>query len=266
MPKQTCFVIMSIGDQTHDGTTVSSGELKTRYTDLIREAILKAGPNLEVTRADEVAIPGTITNDILTRIMHSDIVVADVSYPNPNVFYELGLRHASKPGTIILRDTNGPRPPFDIAHLRHIAYENTASGLKKLSEAIAQYLAHFKANPDSPDNQFLEMAKLTQFQYPDFGGDEDVDPETAMITSLFQNPETFDLFVRKSQGEDVADADLARAMMSSPDIAIMLAKHMIDSGQSIMPTPDVAPPKKRAPSRSRTKKPAKTRSKRKPKK
>ena len=102
MKNRTCFVIMPIGDQTFADETISATDLKSRYTDLIREAILKAEPTLEVTRADEVAIPGTITEDILTRIMHSDVVVADVTYPNPNVFYELGLRHASRAGTIIL--------------------------------------------------------------------------------------------------------------------------------------------------------------------
>lgn len=65
---------------------------------------MKARPNLEIVRADEVAFPGTMTTDIITRIMHSDYVIADVSYPNPNVFYELGLRHACRVGTIIIKD------------------------------------------------------------------------------------------------------------------------------------------------------------------
>ena len=95
---------MAIGEQSHDGTTVSAKELRSHYDDLIKEALLKARPNLEITRADDVAAPGAITSDILTRIMHSDLVVADVTYPNPNVYYELGLRHASKNGTVIIRD------------------------------------------------------------------------------------------------------------------------------------------------------------------
>ena len=66
--------------------------------------------------------------------MRSDFVVADVTYPNPNVFYELGVRHSCRTGTIIIRDRNGPSIPFDIAHLRHIEYENNPSGLKILAE------------------------------------------------------------------------------------------------------------------------------------
>ena len=266
MKNRTCFVIMPIGDQTFADETISATDLKSRYTDLIREAILKAEPTLEVTRADEVAIPGTITEDILTRIMHSDVVVADVTYPNPNVFYELGLRHASRAGTIILRDVAGPHPPFDIAHLRHIAYENTPSGLKKLSSDISQYLSHFRSNPQMPDNQFLSMAKLTHFQYPEFGIPEEEDPETAMMTALLSQPEILNLFVRKSQGENVDDSELAIAMMSNPDLAGMMAKHLIQSGHSFLPDPTAQatkpipkprrkkPTKKKASARSRKRK------------
>ena len=106
MANQTCFVVMPIGAQEYVGGSVTSEELKSRYDDLIKEALLKADPSLEVTRADEVAAPGTITSDIILRLMNADHVVADITFPNPNVFYELGLRHACRLGTIIL----GERP------------------------------------------------------------------------------------------------------------------------------------------------------------
>lgn len=143
MPEKTCFVIMAIGDQSVDDRIVASSELKCKYDDLIKEAIVKARPRLDVARADDIALPGTITTDIVTRIMHSDYVVADVTYPNPNVFYELGLRHACRTGTVIIKDKEGPRVPFDIAHLRYIEYENTTSGLKQLASQLEAYFDHF---------------------------------------------------------------------------------------------------------------------------
>lgn len=115
---KSVFVVMPIGDQSYGDVSITESELRDRYDHLIREALLKAAPDLEVMRADDVDAMGAITTDILTRIMHADIVIADVTYPNPNVFYELGLRHTSRNGTIIIRDRDGPRTPFDIAHLR----------------------------------------------------------------------------------------------------------------------------------------------------
>src|ERR1700693_1350859 len=100
-PQQSCFVIMPIGDQKFAGYEVSASDLKSRYSDLIREAILKARPNLDVIRADEAPSPGGITTDIFERLMRADYVVVDITYPNPNVFYELGIRHACRPGTIL---------------------------------------------------------------------------------------------------------------------------------------------------------------------
>lgn len=168
MAGKTCFVIMPIGEQAYNGNNISSAELKRRYDDLIKEAVLKARPDLDVKRADEVALPGTITSDIITRLMHSDYVVADVSYPNPNVFYELGMRHSCRVGTIIIKDRAAPNTPFDISQLRHIEYDNTATGLKALAETLKTYFDHFERVPSRPDNQFLEIAKLTGYKYPDF--------------------------------------------------------------------------------------------------
>ena len=135
---------------------------------MIAEAIRKADPELEVSRADDVSFPGSITSDILTRIMHSTYVVADITYPNPNLFYELGLRHAVRNKTILLREANSSANVFDISHLRHIEYENTPTGLKDLSQKLKENFEWMAANPQKPDNHFIEMAALTGFQYPSF--------------------------------------------------------------------------------------------------
>lgn len=229
----TCFVIMPIGDQTVGGETTTFIELKQRYDDLIKEAINKAAPDLEVVRADEIALPGTITSDILTRIMHSDIVIADVTFPNPNVFYELGLRHACKPGTIIIKDKNGPKVPFDIAHLRHIEYENTPTGLKELSENLKKYIVHFSDNPSHPDNHLLELAKLTGYKFQNYGKNE-YDPEEdklSVFLSVMQHPDLMEIFMRKGAGEPVDNTEIFQTFMKHPDIAGTLFKAMVRSGE-----------------------------------
>lgn len=165
---KTCFVIMPIGRLEYNNNIIEEEQLRNKYNNLIKEAILKAYPDLEVTRADEVSAPGTISTDIITRIMHSDIVIADITYPNPNVFYELGLRHACKSGTILIKEKISTQTPFDISHLRHIMYENTTNGLQVLSKEIGKIINLFLEQPDKPDNHFLEIAKLTSYQYPNY--------------------------------------------------------------------------------------------------
>lgn len=255
MSKNTCFVIMPIGNQSHDGAQQSAQDLKKRYDDLIREALLAARPDLDITRADEVAVPGTITSDILTRVMHSDFVVADVSFPNPNVFYELGLRHACRPGTIIIRDAETPKPPFDIAHLRHIEYQNTPTGLKELGDAFRRYFAHVANHPNRPDNHFLELAKLTQYQFPDYGAPEEtVAPEIEAMLAVMGSPDLLNLLTSAGKGQQVNQEQLLRAFAADPHTAKQLLGALMRGGyfQFPQPTKHVRGPHRTLPKRRKT--------------
>ncbi|MCO5383199.1 MAG: hypothetical protein NHB15_14915 [Methanosarcina barkeri] len=102
---KTCFVIMPIGDQKcGDKIIISASELRSKYDGLIKEAITKSRPDLNIIRSDDIASPGTITLAILDKLMNSDYVVADITYPNPNVFYELGIRHTCRTGTVLIKE------------------------------------------------------------------------------------------------------------------------------------------------------------------
>ena len=173
MSEKTCFVIMPIGNQKHGDIEISASELKARYNDLIKVAINNANSELTVIRADEFPISGSISKEILTYLMHADYVIADISYPNPNVFYELGLRHAVRSGTILIKDSSAPRVPFDINHLKYYEYENTPSGLKNLSDQLKEYFSS-EQTTTHPDNDFLYLAQFTKYRYPDFSDRKDL--------------------------------------------------------------------------------------------
>ncbi|MDK2970557.1 MAG: hypothetical protein PWP23_312 [Candidatus Sumerlaeota bacterium] len=253
-PKQ-CLVIMPIGDQVVDGKTITMAELRKRYDDLIKEAIKIADPELEVTRADDVAMPGTITSDILTRIMHSPIVIGDVTFPNPNVFYELGLRHACRLGTVIIRDKEGPRLPFDIAHQRAVEYSNTPSGLKELGEKLKQVFGHFSRNPTVADNHLQELAQLTKYRFPDYSDKTEVeDPETVLFMEVMQTPSLMKLFIEAGEGAKPDPATLVAAIVENPKLAPLFAKMLVKSGSfSLTPNKQLppAPPQRKSRKRRR---------------
>ena len=170
MPTQkTCFVVMPIGDQKcGDTVVVESGVLREYYNFLIKKAITDARPGLKVVRADEISTRGVITDDIFTQIMNADYVIADVTYPNPNVFYELGLRHACRAGTIIIKEENSPPPPFDIAPLQYIKYKYSPKGLEELSENLESAFKSIEEDPNHPDNGFQKLAKQESYTFPDY--------------------------------------------------------------------------------------------------
>lgn len=231
MPAKTCFVVMAIGEQKDGDETISATDLKSKYNDLIKEAILKARPDLDVVRADDISLPGTITTDIITRIMHSDYVVADVTYPNPNVFYELGLRHACRIGTIIIRDKAGPKIPFDIAHLRYVEYENTTTGLKQLSLQLDSYFSHFERDSVRPDNHFQELAKLTNYSFPCYQKVEEIPAEMQVINGLLESPELLNIILRQQSGESIDQGELLRQVLSNPKVSQPFLQAMVKSGE-----------------------------------
>lgn len=230
MSTKTCFVIMAIGDQEFNGQKLTYHDLKGKYDNLIKEAILKARPNLEVVRADEISLLGTITTDIITRIMHSDYVIADVTFPNPNVFYELGLRHACRPGTVIIKDKSGPNVPFDIAHLRYVEYENSTGGLKSLASQLNNYFDHFDREPSRPDNHLLELAKLTSYEFQNYKKAEEHPPEVQAMMGLLASPQLLEMLVRQNSGEAIDQAEILTLLFSNPSIIQPLLTAMVKSG------------------------------------
>lgn len=94
---------------------------------------------LEIIRVDEVAGPGIIFEDIKREITQASVVIAEVTAPNQNVFYELGYSHALNKPTILLAQ-RGKELPFDIRSYRVIFYDDTIGGKPAVERALGQHL------------------------------------------------------------------------------------------------------------------------------
>ena len=122
---------------------------------LIQPALSKNG--LEGKTTGVIAEAGNIRVDMFQMLIVYDLVIADISIDNANVFYELGIRHGLRPnGTILLRfPTSGKDVPFDLKTDRYIAYEreNPAGAVDQLAQSIKetiQVLRRADRRPDSP--------------------------------------------------------------------------------------------------------------------
>ncbi|PPK73911.1 uncharacterized protein DUF4071 [Methylobacter tundripaludum] len=116
--KLHAFVAMPFGQKKGpDGTDIDFNAI---YENLLKPAIEAAG--LEAFRADEEQAAGDIKTDMFQELLIADLVVADLTLDNPNVWYELGVRHALRSrGTVLIQ---GPRStqPFDIYTDRKLNY------------------------------------------------------------------------------------------------------------------------------------------------
>jgi hypothetical protein len=117
---------------------------------LIQPALAACGINGGTTGAFKDA--GSIHEDMFLEIADADIVIADISLHNANVFYELGVRHAIRKRTTVLIRTRveGNDTPFDIQGIRYISYSatNPEQCIAELQAAILQSLARDAS--DSP--------------------------------------------------------------------------------------------------------------------
>jgi tetratricopeptide (TPR) repeat protein len=153
-----CFVLMPFGRKMDAGGHLT--DFDCIYRKIITPAVAQAG--LEPVRADEEKIGGTIHKPMFERLMLCPYAIADITSANPNVFYELGIRHALRPRSTVILFRQGTILPFDIVLVRGIAYKTGAAGEPVEAEAtielIARQLKEARNNPhdDSPLFQLVD--------------------------------------------------------------------------------------------------------------
>jgi hypothetical protein len=101
MSKDKCFVIMPFGTKPIPDEPNKSFDFDKVYRTVIRRAVEEAG--MEAIRADEQSGSHIIHSDMFRELRDRAVVLADLSLGNPNVYYELGIRHVlSSGGTVLM--------------------------------------------------------------------------------------------------------------------------------------------------------------------
>ena len=107
------------------------------YLNVIKAVCAKFG--LTAIRADEIYGPGVVLQDIIEQVVTSQLVIADISEPNANVYFEVGYALAANT-PIILLATRGTSLPFDVAGFRVLFYEDSIGGKARLEEGLKKHL------------------------------------------------------------------------------------------------------------------------------
>jgi hypothetical protein len=158
-----CFYITPIGD---DGSEVRKhSDMMLKH--LVDPALSPFG--LKVIRADRIEKSGLITQQVLEHIVYSKLCVVDLSFNNPNVFYELGIRHMCRiPAIQIIR--KGDKIPFDVSQGRTISVDTSDvytimdkfdSAKKELVEHVKSFLAPDAPLGDNPVAAYLPGLRIT---------------------------------------------------------------------------------------------------------
>jgi hypothetical protein len=147
-----CFFMAPIGDEGEEERKHSDMVLST----LVAPALSQSG--LNVIRADQIIKPGMISKQIIEYIWKSRLVIVDLSFHNPNVFYELAIRHMlGRPTVHIVKKSDGI--PFDIGNFRTIELEDMGYDFVARIEThkvkIANYVREALDGSSSADNPIL---------------------------------------------------------------------------------------------------------------
>jgi hypothetical protein len=109
----------------------------TLYRTVIRHEAKRLG--FEVIRIDEINRPGIIFQDIQRKIEDAKVVIAEITAPNQNVYYEVGYAHALNKPTILLAQ-RGKELPFDIRSYRVIFYDDSIGGKPLVEKTLREHL------------------------------------------------------------------------------------------------------------------------------
>lgn len=145
-----CFYITPIGPEDSEQRKHSDFFMEYIVTPALKEFGLK------LVRADQIGKPGMIGKQVLEHILNARLVVADLSFHNPNVFYELCLRHATRQPTVqVIRSSENI--PFDIDQYRTVKIDTSSvyglyPKLQTYVSEIANQVRMALKNPDSVDS------------------------------------------------------------------------------------------------------------------
>ena len=174
MNRKRCFVIAPIGEEG-SSTRIRSNQILSH---IIRPVATKFG--FDVIRADEIAEPGIISTQVLERVVNDPLVIADLTERNPNVYYELAVRHATRKPVIQLMQKGEPLP-FDVAGTRTIVVDHKdLDSVEDAKKQLARYIENVEsASPggvDSPISLALDLQTLR----------ESSDPQQASIADIVE--------------------------------------------------------------------------------
>lgn len=152
-----CFIITPIGEE---------GSVIRKKTDGLIDNVLEPicnELNMEAIPAHKIDKLGSITNQVVQNVLDSKMVIANLTGLNPNVMYELAIRHAIKKPVICIAE-QGTKLPFDITTERTIFYSDDMYGATRLRSELRDKLQAALSDTDI-DNPIYRAKTESMIHY-----------------------------------------------------------------------------------------------------
>lgn len=154
--EKKCFIVTPIGGDRSEIRDALDGLLKNVLEPVLLESGFK---HEDIIVAHQMKDSGSINTQLITRIIEDELCIVNLTGLNPNVMYELAIRHAVGKPVVIIAE-NGTKLPFDIVDQRTIFYHNTMLGAVQLKESLSDMIGAILSKPEqTPDNPIIKIIK-----------------------------------------------------------------------------------------------------------
>ena len=142
-----------------------------------------------------------IVKDILEDLNRAQVVIADLTDDNPNVLWELGVRHTLKRRTLLIsQDTKSI--PSDLKDYPVIPYDQTKAGFDKFKDDIKSKLEDIEADPDKPDSpvaDFLQIKNIDILAYEKSANLRKLDALVSELSYTLDKANTIHAIVKQNE-------------------------------------------------------------------
>lgn len=148
--EKVCFIISPLGTENSETRRKANGLINS----VLKPTLSTFG--FTVIAPHEITKTGSITVQVIELLLNADLVIANLTELNPNVMYELAVRHAKRLPVICLAE-NDTILPFDIATERAIFYSNDMAGVEDLKRKLETHIEEAKDETDSDNPIYRAM-------------------------------------------------------------------------------------------------------------
>jgi len=164
---KNCFIVTPIGEERSEIRRKADGLISSVIKPVLKRLDFKA------IVPHEINLPGSITTQIIKHLLKDELVIANLTGLNPNVMYELAVRHAKRLPVVCVVE-NGTDLPFDLKPERVIFYDDDMLGVEKLKNSLEPTIisALDDKKPDNPIYRAEENFAMEKVVTP--GSDQEV--------------------------------------------------------------------------------------------
>jgi hypothetical protein len=225
--RAVCFVIMPFSKTTEEHTE----EYWTRHFESFLKPLIEQNRNFEARRSQPLR--GDLVRQIITDLVVSPVVVADLTDNNANVFWELGVRQSFKHGTVTIAQT-GTRLPFDLAAKGTLFYPDDRLRMAEFNRSFREAMQDCLDHPDRPDSHVLETISGRGTLFELLHRDEAIRRLKALLSEMDRNMAVLGKLVEtaKKNQKDPAKRVFLTVRLTLAATELLITHRYVEEGDS----------------------------------